>query len=104
MKINSGTFLSYLQLKESNEFGTALNEKTPKKYSLKNRKIKNKTDTSFFEVSEDKNTCTLNTQLTSADLSNREIFEISNGTASFKYKTDRGNSSSPPPFSSGGLY
>ena len=88
MKINSGTFLSYLQLKESNEFDTALNEKTPKKYSLKNRKIKNKTDTSFFEVSEDKNTCTLNTQLTSADLSNREIFEISNGTASFKYKTE----------------
>jgi hypothetical protein len=26
MKINSGTFLSYLQLKESNDFGGVLNE------------------------------------------------------------------------------
>ena len=46
------------------------------------------TDTSFFEVSEDKKTCTLNTQLTSADLSNERIFEISKDTASFRYKTE----------------
>ena len=88
MKINSGTFLSYLQLKESNDFAVALNEKKPKKYSIKNRKINNKTGVPFFEISEDKNICTLNTQLTSADLSNRKIFEITNGAATFKYKTE----------------
>jgi hypothetical protein len=46
MKINSGTFLSYLQLKESNDFGGVLNE-APRNYSLieKKRKIpKHKTD------------------------------------------------------------
>lgn len=46
------------------------------------------TDTSFFEVSESKDTCTLNTQLTSADLSNGRIFEISKDAATFKYKTE----------------
>ena len=76
MKINSGTFLSYLQLKESNDFAVVLNEKKPKKYSIKNRKINNKTGIPFFEISEDKNICTLNTQLTSADLSNMHWADI----------------------------